>query len=113
MSQFLVEGWTERIRTQLLADGTPFPLTDYDLPPAAVEMILATNLGAIVTPSGVSGIDTPSTGIVYFDPEPSDLLAKHSPYSVRWKVTDSDGKSVFFPNDAAEQWIVHEPNRQR
>ena len=107
--QTLVQGWTERIRTQLFADGAPFDLTGYDEPPASVEMLLYNCAKVLVTPSGTSGIDTPATGIVYFDPAPDDLLASMSPYSVRWQVTDSAGKIAFFPNGRPDVWTVQLP----
>jgi hypothetical protein len=113
MSQTFVEGWTERIRTQLLTDGTPFNLTDYDLPPANAELVLGTTSGERAHPAGKWGIDTAAAGIVYFDPHPGDLLVIHSPYSVRWKVTDSFGKAAFFPNDIAEEWIIRPPTKIR
>ena len=107
--QTLVQGWTERIRTQLFADGAAFDLTGYSTSPASVEMLLYNRSKLLVTPTGISGIDTASAGIVYFDPASDDLLAAMSPYYVRWKVTDSFGKMVFFPNGNPEVWNVQQP----
>jgi hypothetical protein len=102
MMQTLVQGWTERVKTQLFADGAAFNLTGF-----TVAMVVYTENGSIFAPAGTSGVDTAATGIVYFDPSAADLMAVNSPYLVRWKVTDSGGKSAFFPNGAAEQWVVH------
>jgi len=107
--QTLVQGWTERIKTQLVADGAPFDLTGYATPPASVQMLLYSRLGIPLTFTGSVGLDTPALGIVYFDPGSADLVASQSPYGVRWKITDSAGKSVFFPNGALEEWYVQQP----
>lgn len=113
MAEQFVEGWTERIRDQLFVTPagttTPVPL---DLTNWTVQLLLYDVLNVPVAYSGTAGIDTALQGIVYFDPAPTDLLARHSPYSVRWKVTDNAGKVAFFPVDplgAPEQWIVWKP----
>jgi len=112
--QQLVEGWTERVRDQLLVDGAPLDLTAYagDDPPASVVMQLFGRDGKAVAFEGEAGVDAEggATGVVYFDPDADDLKASLSPYTVRWKVTDSFGKVVFFPNGDPEIWVVDSPS---
>lgn len=109
MPQQLVEGWTERIRSQLFADGSPFDLTNYDNNlPASVTMLLFGKDRAQVNYAGQAGVVSAeaASGIVFFDPGPNDLKASLSPYTVRWKVTDSAGKVAFFPNGDPDEWDV-------
>jgi hypothetical protein len=110
VAQQLVEGWTERVRTKLLVDGAALDLTAYagDDPPASIVMELYGRNGRQVEYEGTAGVEEGSAeeGIVYFDPDEDDLKASLSPYKVRWKVTDSFGKVVFFPNGDPEVWTV-------
>lgn len=102
--EYLVEGWTERIREQLQSPpGTPF-----NLGAGTVELVVKDNAGATVTFLGTVGVETPSTGTVYFDPASGDLLASKAPYRVHWKVTIA-GKVAFFPHKDAMQWFVRAP----
>jgi len=105
MALELTEGWTERISYQLGADGSAPNLTGM-----IVTLVLYRNGDYTIFPFlGTSGILTAATGIVYFDPAETDLVAANSPYSGRWKVTDGAGKISYFPNGTPEQWIVRKP----
>lgn len=97
----LVEGWTERIISQVRA--TP----PKSFVGCTVELKLRTNAGALVSLGGsVNWVDA-TEGTVYFDPASTDLTAANSPYGVRWKVTDAANKVSFFPNEEErEVWEV-------
>jgi len=104
MSLSVVEGWTERIKYTLTADGATVNLTGM-----SVTLLLYDVTKTLFSYSGTSGVDTASSGIVYFDPAATDLLDANAPYYARWKVTDGAGKVSFFPNSFAEQWTVRKP----
>lgn len=99
----VVEGWTERIRQQLFADGVAQNLTG-----ATVALVAYSRTGTLLTLSGTAGVETAATGIVYFDPASTDLKASNSPLLVRWRVTIG-GKVAYFPSHAPDQWIVRLP----
>jgi len=99
MSVLLVEGWTERVRVTLLADGVALDLTGY-----TVELIAYNSVGT-VTLAGTAGIDTAASGIVYFDPNSADFVK--GTLKVRWKLTDPLGKVSFFPNSVQpDVWTI-------
>jgi hypothetical protein len=104
MAENLVEGWTERIRQTLLGDNAAVNLTGL-----TVSLQLYDRNDRLTTPSGAAGIDTAAAGIAYFDPAGGDLLARLSPYRIRWKVVDGSGKITYFPNDSPDLWIVRKP----
>lgn len=101
MALELVEGWTQRIRYQLLADDDPVDLTG-----CTVEVVASDKSDAAVTFSGSAGVATAATGIVYFDPASTDLKESKQPYRMRWKVTDGSGKVAFYPRKDRETWKV-------
>lgn len=99
------EGWTERIKYQLSADGAVLNLTGL-----SVALVGKDNLGIDAGFAGAVGIDTPAAGTVFFDPAPSDLVASRSPFRLRWQVTDGAGKIAYFPRaDGAMIWQVDLP----
>lgn len=100
---YLVEGWTERIRHQLFADGTAQNLTG-----ATVALVAYSRTGSALTLAGTAGVETAATGIVYFDPATTDFRATDSPLSVRWRVTIG-GKVAYFPSHAPDQWVISLP----
>ncbi len=107
MTEYLVEGWTERIVETLTTDGVAQNLTGL-----TVTMLLYDNTDTKITYGGTSGIVSAAAGTVYFDPASTDLLASKSPYSVRWKVTDGSGKVAYWPagqSDAPVKWNVDKP----
>lgn len=104
MSLTIREGWTERIRYQLFRDGVAI-----DLSGMSVALVGQVITGSAKTFAGTVGVDTPATGIVYLDPAPGDLVESESPLQLRWKVTDSTGKVVYFPRLTPEQWTVQIP----
>ena len=100
----LVEGWTGRIRYQLVADGAATSLT------GATIVLYAWDRGnSALTLLGTVGVETASEGRIYFDPNAADLTALRSPITVRVKVTDSGGKVTFYPNTGRAIWNVAQP----
>lgn len=102
MSVALVEGWTERIRDVILADGEVQDLTGM-----TVELVAYDRSGHLVEMEGTAGIEDAANGIVYFAPSPNDL--KKGKYKIRWKITDSGDQVAFCPNEDPEEWIVSKP----
>lgn len=100
----MVEGWTERVKYTLTADGVAVNLTGM-----TVTLLLYDKDKIPFAYGGSSGIVTAASGIVYFDPLASDLLDANAPYYARWKVVDGAGKVSFFPNSFAERWTVRQP----
>lgn len=100
----LVEGWTERIRYRLYADGVSPSLSG-----ATVALIAHSRQGVALTMAGTAGVVDAGTAEVYYDPAANDFSAANSPLQVRWKVTIG-GKVAFFPNaDQSEQWVISAP----
>lgn len=109
MTEYLVEGWTERIVETLTTDGAVQNLTGL-----TVSLLLYDNedvlLGEYVSPK--VGVVSAAAGTVFFDPGAGDLLAADTPHSVRWKVTDGAGKAAYWPSgqgDAPVIWHVNKP----
>lgn len=107
MTEYLVEGWTERIVEQLTSDGAVQDLTGL-----TVALQLYDNTDTAVSYAGSSGTVSAASGTVFFDPAAGDLVASKSPYRVRWKVVDGAGKVAYWPagqNDAPVKWNVDKP----
>ena len=104
MPQDFVEGWTEPINYQLLADGVAQNLTGM-----TVALVGYQNAGKLFPFGGSVSVTDAVNGKVVFTPAAADLVAKGSPYNIRWKVTDSLGKIAYFPNQSPEVWVVQLP----
>ncbi len=100
MPHTLVEGFTGRIRDTLKLNNAAVDLTGMSVD------LLAFSQGTEITLAGTSGIETPGSGLVYFDPDPTDLVYSRNPLQVRWKVTDQNNKVVFFPSGPADVWVI-------
>ena len=104
----VVEGWTEPIVHRLLNDKVPVLIQGMD-----VALILIGHDGTAVDTTGkVANEDDgtePNRGRVAYRPDAGDLVAAKSMYSVRWRVTDGDGKNAFWPNDDFEKLKVSKP----
>jgi hypothetical protein len=110
----ITEGWTGALGPFTLSAqlpgasvATPFNLTGYTV---TLEMREgATNR----TVAGTTTQRDQSTypGQVMFAPAATDFTVGASgmktTYTFRWRVIDSQGKTVFFPNGAADIVIVH------
>lgn len=100
----LVEGWTDTITYQLIANDLPYPL----IGTATTTFLLYDNTDTPVTIAGVLSTLTASTGVVSYTPAAADLKASLSPYKVRFAVSIGTD-TAFFPQDLAETWIVRKP----
>lgn len=94
----IVEGWTGALPFTLLADGTAVDLTGL-----TVQIVLKGSDGTLVkdTTDGISVTGTTS-GQVSYSPSSSSgdlFVVSQTPYKVRFRVTDSQLKKVYFPND--------------
>lgn len=98
-------GWTERIIFQLSHDGVTFDITGM-----TVALVGRDTLDQPLVFLGPVGIESPADSKVYFDPVVSDLSASNSPYYLRWSVTDSSGKTAYFPRSPKPMvWIIQNP----
>ncbi len=104
MSEPFREAWTERIVYKLTHDGVVLNLTGL-----TVSLVGQDRNGDTVAFTGTTGVVTAAAGTVYFDAAASDLIASHSPYRLRWKVTDGSGKSAYFPRSGPIVWDVQKP----
>lgn len=104
MTTDIVQGWTEPITAQLLADGEPVDLTG-----ATVAFVLYASSGSAVSLGGTASIVTATSGDVQYAPVAGDFVAASTPHKARWKVTDGSGKISYFPNGEAEVVIVRNP----
>lgn len=109
MTEYFVEGWTERIVETLTSDGSAQNLTGL-----TISLLLYDNTDTLIAEfvSPKVGSVTPTAGTVFFDPAAGDLLASATPHSVRWKVVDGAGKVAFWPSgqgDAPVTWHVNKP----
>ena len=99
--EYLVAGWTEPIRQQLLADGAAFNGTGVTL-----DLQLTDRWGGKVKTAGKVAWSTAATGIAQFTPAAEDLKAEGSPYGARWVVTVSS-EVAYYPNSKdPDVWIV-------
>jgi hypothetical protein len=110
MAQTLIEGWTEPVRTKLLVDGDPAPVSGktykiYVTDRFGVTGTVDTNAAG----SGLSGcsLSVSTVGddtVAAFTPASGTLLATNQPYRVRFQnVTDG----YFLPNtQAGERWQI-------
>lgn len=112
----VTEGWTGTLspfvlKVQQPSDPAPVPI---DLTGFTVQLVLRRASGVLVN---VQGTVTPDPdqgarpGQVAFSPAASDFVyetteyANPQMYETKWKVTDGNGKVVFFPN-GAPAWIA-------
>ncbi len=99
----IVEGETiERGPYTLKSDDVPFDLTGY-----TVELVIRPFRGTDYSDTdGEVRVPAGTGGTVYFTPDASDFLARESPYSIRWRVTDSQDTIVYFPNSELPDTIA-------
>ncbi len=102
----VVEGWTQELGPfTLRIDGDPFP---GGLDGFTVALVLKGKTGTVVTADTRADDDqSANPGQVFYTPATDDLVAAESPYSMHWKVTDGNGKVVFFPHTKGDRLIVN------
>lgn len=96
-----VEGWTGDLDFYLRADGTTPSGTMSGM---TVELILKDADGNQLETTGDVAVLSASAWTVRYSPDAADLPA--GSYRARFKVTDSNGKVVFFPNKAWDDWKI-------
>jgi len=106
----VVEGWTQELGPFVLrADGTPITLTGL-----TVTLLLRGHGDADETaiPGGqirVAADQSADPGEVYYTPADGDLVNASSPYTIRWRITDSNGDHAYVPNGPADTLLVYRP----
>jgi len=99
----IVEGWTSRLAFQLLEDGAAMDGTGITV--SALDIVGAD--GTVVDTTGDFGWITQASGTVYYDPDATDFIAAKSPYSVRYQLTDGNGKKAWHPSGKPDQIRVY------
>lgn len=100
-----IEGQTDRLLLPLLDDGAAFDATGFTVS----GVTITARDGTVVNVSGDFDWLSGSTSTVYYDPDAGDFVAAKSPYNVRVKVTDADGKVRFYPNTERARIRVRRP----
>lgn len=99
----IVEGWsTELGPFGLKIDGAALDLTGKTV----VLYVRAQGGSAKAVPGAQVRIGNATAGELFWQPLATDFKATGSPYGVHWKVIDSDGHAVFFPNGAPDTITV-------
>lgn len=103
-----VEGETKPI-TPTLYDGAGTDRTPVNGTGLTLGLVVYDCKGGLVPVAGKVSWDTAASGIAKFEPDVTDLKAANSPYAARWTVTDGNSDVAYYPNKAAEKWIVRKP----
>jgi hypothetical protein len=94
-----VQGETARIVLQLQEVSTAGVTSNLNGSGFTVsDLLITTNEGQPLDTGGDFGWVSAAAGTVYYDPDAADFEAAHSPYRVRVKVTDGDGKIRYYPS---------------
>lgn len=101
----LVEAETKPIDVTLY-DGEGASRAAIDGTGLTVTLVLRDRSGGVVNVTGEVAWQTQASGIVRYSPSANDLKAERSPYEARFKVTDGSLKDAFYPNGAADVWVV-------
>jgi hypothetical protein len=101
MTDDLVEGWTGPLDFALSTDGIALDGTGF-----TVTLILRDRAQGVVNVTGEIAWLAQGGGTVRYSPSVNDLKAERSPYEARFKVTDGNGKDVYFPNADPLKWVV-------
>lgn len=100
----LVEGWTGDLDFFLRADGD---VPENSMAGMSVELVMKDASGNQINTTGNCSIVDADTWKVRYAPDSGDLV--EGSYNARFKVTDGDGKVVYFPSRAWMQWRVRRP----
>lgn len=101
----LVEGETKPVDVTLY-DGEGASRTTVVGTGLTVDLILRDRVGALVNVTGEVNWLVAANGTVRYQPAVTDLKADNSPYSARFKVTDSNSDDAYYPNGEPDKWIV-------
>ena len=98
----VVEGWSDGLPFTLYADGVAVDLTGL-----TVKGVVHDRYGTDVDTTGKVSVTGTTSGQVTWTPATGDLLARKSPYRVRFKVTDMSSEAVYFANGAGDLLVVY------
>jgi len=104
MPESVVEGQTAPLDWLLKANGSPQNLTDM-----TVTAVLKTAAGKIVATSDDVNVIGTTGGLVRLSPDAVDFRSYRSPYTLRFRVEDVDGKVAYFPSGDPAVIIVRKP----
>jgi hypothetical protein len=97
----ITAGWTGPLPFTLKADGLAANLTSM-----TVALVLKDKNGIAVDTLGDVTVTDQTVGLVTYLPDAADFAHQSSPYAIRFRVTDTSGYVVFFPNGQADQIVV-------
>lgn len=103
----LVEGETKPV-DMTCYDGDGPSRTVTDLTGLTVALQLRDRTGALVATAGEVTVLSAVDGTVRYSPAATDLKAANGPYAARVKVTDGNGDDAYYPNGAADVWMVRQ-----
>ena len=115
MAEYLVEGWTAAIdyilKTQAVdaTEATAYALNGHAVSIQVCPKGSTTPLTLIGTTTVSSDTTGDDVGLVAYKPGAGELLNSQSPYRVRYRVTDGNGKVAYFPNGLPVEWVVRKP----
>lgn len=101
----LVEGETKPIDATLY-DGDGASRTAIDGTALTLAIVVHDRNGSLVPTSGTASFRTAASGTVRYEPVATDFRAANSPYTARWKVTDTNSDDAFYPNGEPEKWVI-------
>ena len=98
----VVAGWSGALPFTLKADDAAVNLSGL-----TVAGVVADRFGTAVSTTGKVVVTGSTAGEVTWTPSTGDLVARKSPYSVRFKVVDLAGQVVYFPNGEPDKVVVY------
>jgi hypothetical protein len=101
----LVEGETKPVDVTLY-DGEGAARVAINGTGLTVTLTVRDRQGGVVPVAGKVNWLVAASGTVRYEPAAEDLKAASSPYSARFKVTDSNSDDAFYPNGEADVWKV-------
>ncbi len=90
------EGWTSPIEYTLEHNGESFSAAGM-----TPGMVLRDKDGNAITFTGTVEWADETESKIRFNPASTDFDADLSPYTLRWKVTDTEGKIAYYPQGKA------------
>lgn len=100
----IVEGQTAPLDWLLRANAVPQNLTDM-----TVTAVLKTAAGKVVSTTDDVTVYGTTGGLVRLNPDAVDFRAYRSPYTLRFRVEDVDGKVAYFPSGEPITIMVRKP----
>lgn len=98
----LTEGWTAGIPFTLKANDVVVNLTGM-----TVTLILRGNDAVLIDTAGDVAVTDAVNGVVTYTPDLTDVTLALAPFRAHFKVVDGTGGIAYFPNGAADTWLIH------